>query len=96
MSLPFPLSPFRANELIIKRDATLRQLPFNLLVALGSYCLWELGWGVLTFGECNEAHAELMKVRYFATNWRRTRALKAGRLFPLLDCADFDFVRAGN
>lgn len=41
----------------------LHQIPFNLLVALGSYCLFELGWGILTFGDCQEAQRELMQVR---------------------------------
>ncbi|KAM0788300.1 hypothetical protein ACM66B_001443 [Microbotryomycetes sp. NB124-2] len=35
-------------------------LPFNLLVALGTWFLWELGYGILTFSDCKEAHQELM------------------------------------
>ncbi|KDE03219.1 hypothetical protein MVLG_06276 [Microbotryum lychnidis-dioicae p1A1 Lamole] len=43
------------------QDEIIPVLPFNILVAIGSYCLFELGWGILTFGECNEAQKELMR-----------------------------------
>lgn len=38
----------------------LKQLPFWALVSLGAYLLVRLGWGVLTFHDCPEAHKELM------------------------------------
>ena len=49
---------------MLTSHALAEQLPFNLVVALGSYCLWELGMGVLTFGECGDAHEELRGVRH--------------------------------
>ncbi|KAM0746752.1 dolichol-phosphate mannosyltransferase subunit 3 [Meredithblackwellia eburnea MCA 4105] len=48
--------PFVSNQI---KDQIVPCLPFNLLVTFGSYCLWELGMGVLTFGECEEAYKEL-------------------------------------
>ncbi|CAK7563682.1 MAG: hypothetical protein SEPTF4163_001557 [Sporothrix epigloea] len=35
-------------------------LPFWLLVAFGAYILARLGWGILTFNDCPEAHKELV------------------------------------
>ncbi|PSR79553.1 dolichol-phosphate mannosyltransferase subunit 3 [Coniella lustricola] len=35
-------------------------LPFWALVSFGAYLLVRLGWGVLTFNDCPEAHKELM------------------------------------
>ncbi|SCV67726.1 BQ2448_5337 [Microbotryum intermedium] len=43
------------------QDEIIPVLPFNILVTLGSYCLFELGRGIMTFGECNEAQKELMR-----------------------------------
>jgi dolichyl-phosphate mannosyltransferase polypeptide 3 len=37
------------------------QLPFWALVSFGAYLLFKLGWGVFTFNDVPEAHAELMK-----------------------------------
>jgi len=36
-------------------------LPFWALVTFGSYLLFKLGYGVLTFNDVPAAHAELMK-----------------------------------
>ena len=36
------------------------QLPFWALVSFGAYLLFKLGWGVFTFNDVPEAHAELM------------------------------------
>ena len=38
------------------------QIPWWLLVAFGSYSLWSLGWGLLTFRDCDEAYEELIGV----------------------------------
>ncbi|CAK7239448.1 MAG: hypothetical protein STHCBS139747_000879 [Sporothrix thermara] len=35
-------------------------LPFWCIVALGAYVLARLGWGILTFNDCPEAHKELV------------------------------------
>ncbi|KIM35613.1 hypothetical protein M413DRAFT_449659 [Hebeloma cylindrosporum] len=35
-------------------------LPWWLLVAFGSYCLWSIGMGLLTLRECPEAYHELL------------------------------------
>jgi len=36
-------------------------LPFWALVSFGAYLLFKLGYGVFTFNDVPEAHAELMK-----------------------------------
>lgn len=36
------------------------QLPFWTLVSFGSYLLFKLGWGVMTFNDVPQAHKELM------------------------------------
>ncbi|KIH93646.1 dolichyl-phosphate mannosyltransferase polypeptide 3 [Sporothrix brasiliensis 5110] len=36
-------------------------LPFWFIVALGAYILARLGWGILTFNDCPEAHKELVE-----------------------------------
>ncbi|KAI4176383.1 MAG: hypothetical protein LQ343_001122 [Gyalolechia ehrenbergii] len=35
-------------------------IPFWALVSLGSYLLFKLGWGVVTFNDVPQAHQELM------------------------------------
>jgi len=42
-------------------DALLSVVPWWALVAFGSYALGSLGWGLASFRECPEAHAELAK-----------------------------------
>ena len=37
------------------------QLPFWALISFGAYLLFKLGYGVLTFNDVPDAHAELMK-----------------------------------
>lgn len=69
---PPPNPPLRPSPPLPPSPLTVRaQLPFNLVVALGSYCLWELGMGVLTFGECEGAYEELMGVRLVLAFVRR-------------------------
>jgi dolichol-phosphate mannosyltransferase subunit 3 len=36
-------------------------LPFWFIVALGAYVLARLGWGILTFNDCPDAHKELVE-----------------------------------
>ncbi|ORY88864.1 dolichol-phosphate mannosyltransferase subunit 3 [Leucosporidium creatinivorum] len=74
LSLWFRLlpTPFLDDSI---RDQIVPCLPFNLLVALGSYCLWELGMGVLTFGECEGAYEELMKEIKEARDDLRTKGV---------------------
>ncbi|KAK3696170.1 hypothetical protein LTR37_018072 [Vermiconidia calcicola] len=36
-------------------------LPFWALISFGAYLLFKLGYGVLTFNDVPDAHAELMK-----------------------------------
>ncbi|USP73920.1 uncharacterized protein yc1106_01194 [Curvularia clavata] len=36
-------------------------IPFWALVSFGAYLLFSLGWGVFTFNDVPEAHAELMQ-----------------------------------
>ncbi len=36
------------------------QLPFWALISFGAYLLFKLGWGVFTFNDVPQAHAELM------------------------------------
>ncbi|PMD17426.1 dolichol-phosphate mannosyltransferase subunit 3 [Hyaloscypha hepaticicola] len=49
-----PLPSVISNEII-------PVLPFWVLVSFGAYLLFQLGYGVLTFNDVPEAHAELMK-----------------------------------
>ncbi|KAL8957054.1 MAG: hypothetical protein Q9193_005575 [Seirophora villosa] len=48
-----PLSPKVQEEIV-------PVLPFWTLVSFGSYLLFKLGWGVVTFKDVPEAHKELM------------------------------------
>lgn len=49
-----PLPSLISNEII-------PVLPFWALVSFGAYLLFKLGYGVFTFNDTKEAHAELMK-----------------------------------
>ena len=40
---------------------TITQLPVWTVVSFGAYLLFKLGYGVLTFNDVPEAHAELMR-----------------------------------
>ena len=42
------------------RDFPPIQLPFWALVTFGAYLVARLGWGILTFNDLPQAHAELM------------------------------------
>lgn len=53
--IPFPLQ--RHTTLLL-----LHTLPFNLLVALGAYCLAQLGLGLLTLSDCHNDYLQLMTV----------------------------------
>ncbi len=42
------------------------------MVTLGAYVLARLGWGILTFNDCPEAHAELVaEIEMAKTDLRR-------------------------
>ncbi|ORZ39671.1 dolichol-phosphate mannosyltransferase subunit 3 [Catenaria anguillulae PL171] len=36
-------------------------LPLWVIVSFGAYSLASIGWSLITFGDCPEAHAELLK-----------------------------------
>jgi dolichyl-phosphate mannosyltransferase polypeptide 3 len=59
MSFVSHKTPSRHNGILT--GSLFAQLPFWLLVAFGAFLLARLGWGVLTFNDVPEAHAELMK-----------------------------------
>lgn len=42
-------------------DGMTTQLPFWALVSFGSYLLFKLGWGILTFNDVPNAHKELIR-----------------------------------
>ncbi|KAG2139833.1 dolichol-phosphate mannosyltransferase subunit 3 [Suillus bovinus] len=50
-------------------------IPWWLLVSFGSYSLWSLGWGVLTFRDCPEAYHELLQEINEAKNDLRSRGV---------------------
>lgn len=52
-----------------------RQLPFWALVSFGSYLLFKLGWGVLTFNDVPDAHKELLKEIDMAREELRSRGV---------------------
>ncbi|EOA82575.1 hypothetical protein ACJQWK_04961 [Exserohilum turcicum] len=43
------------------QEEVIPYLPFWALVSFGAYLLFSLGWGVFTFNDVPEAHAELMQ-----------------------------------
>jgi dolichyl-phosphate mannosyltransferase polypeptide 3 len=51
------------------------QLPFWALVSFGSYLLFKLGWGVLTFNDVPDAHKELMREIDLAREDLRTKGI---------------------
>lgn len=58
---PFPQHPRHSKVPRHTLTASVNfQLPFQLLITLGSYLLFKLGWGVLTFNDVPAAYAELM------------------------------------
>ena len=44
----------------ISNEHVLQQFPFWALVSFGSYLLFKLGWGVVTFNDVPDAYRELM------------------------------------
>ncbi|TDL20909.1 dolichol-phosphate mannosyltransferase subunit 3 [Rickenella mellea] len=52
--VPVPLVSEETKEKILP------VLPWWLLVSFGSYCLWSLGWGLITFRDADEAYTELL------------------------------------
>ncbi|PSS15103.1 hypothetical protein M430DRAFT_67712 [Amorphotheca resinae ATCC 22711] len=63
-----PLPALISNEII-------PFLPFWALVTFGAYLLFKLGWGVFTFNDVPEAHAELMKEIDLAKAELRTKGV---------------------
>jgi len=51
---PLPMAEETRNQL-------LPVIPLWTIVSLGAYCLWDLGWGVATFGDCQGAYEELLR-----------------------------------
>jgi dolichyl-phosphate mannosyltransferase polypeptide 3 len=51
-------------------------LPFWVLVSFGAYLLFKLGYGVFTFNDVPEAHAELMKEIDLARADLRTKGVE--------------------
>ncbi|KAG1840636.1 dolichol-phosphate mannosyltransferase subunit 3 [Suillus subluteus] len=50
-------------------------IPWWLLVSLGSYSLWSLGWGMFTFRDCPDAYHQLLQEINEAKNDLRSRAV---------------------
>ncbi|KAK7538603.1 dolichol-phosphate mannosyltransferase subunit 3 [Phyllosticta citribraziliensis] len=66
-----PLSP-KVQEDVIP------VLPFWALVSFGAYLLFKLGWGVYTFNDVPEAHAELMAEIQQARKELRAKGVDVG------------------
>ncbi|KAL8804626.1 MAG: hypothetical protein Q9182_002434 [Xanthomendoza sp. 2 TL-2023] len=67
LALAFNLVPLNAKiqediiPVVVRRKAdSLLQLPLWTLVTFGSYLLFKLGWGVITFNDVPHAYKELM------------------------------------
>ena len=54
------------------------QIPFWALISFGAYLLFKLGWGVFTFNDVPEAHAELMTQIKEARAELRTKGVDVG------------------
>jgi hypothetical protein len=59
--LPSPLTSPPPPSSFPGLSLTRRQLPFWALISFGAYLLFKLGWGVFTFNDVPQAHAELMQ-----------------------------------
>jgi dolichyl-phosphate mannosyltransferase polypeptide 3 len=57
---------------------TVSLLPSKLIVSFGAYLLFKLGWGVFTFNDVPEAHAELMTQIKEARAELRTKGVDVG------------------
>ncbi|KAG9206892.1 hypothetical protein G6514_000182 [Epicoccum nigrum] len=53
-------------------------IPFWALISFGAYLLFKLGWGVFTFNDVPEAHAELMTQIKEARAELRTKGVDVG------------------
>jgi len=51
-------------------------LPWWGLMSFGSFCLWTLGWGIATFGDCPEAYDELMVEIKLAKDELRSKGVR--------------------
>ncbi|KAF2724565.1 dolichyl-phosphate mannosyltransferase polypeptide 3 [Polychaeton citri CBS 116435] len=51
-------------------------LPFWIIISLGAFLLFKLGYGVLTFNDVPEAHAELMQQIDVAKKELRTKGVQ--------------------
>ncbi|KAF8488688.1 dolichol-phosphate mannosyltransferase subunit 3 [Gautieria morchelliformis] len=58
-----------------KKNEILPVIPWWLLVSFGSYSLWSLGWGLLTFRDCPEAYQELLSEITTAKNELRMQGV---------------------
>ncbi|KAI4249292.1 MAG: hypothetical protein L6R40_000750 [Gallowayella cf. fulva] len=56
LAFAFQLIPLNTKV----QDDIIPVLPFWTLVSFGSYLLFKLGWGVMTFNDVPQAHKELM------------------------------------
>jgi len=66
---PVPLLDAKIAEQILP------VLPWWLLVAFGSYCLWSIGMGLVSLKECPEAYNELLVEITEAKNDLRTKGV---------------------
>ncbi|THV07336.1 dolichol-phosphate mannosyltransferase subunit 3 [Dendrothele bispora CBS 962.96] len=78
-SILYFLILFQVFEIPFVDEAVVAQilpvLPWWLLVAFGSYSLWSLGWGLVTFRDCPEAYNELLLEISEAKNDLRTKGV---------------------
>ncbi|CAN9369829.1 unnamed protein product, partial [Alternaria alternata] len=53
--------PQKIQEEIVPFVSRSSAFPSGLSISFGAYLLFKLGWGVFTFNEVPQAHAELMR-----------------------------------
>ncbi|KAH8921779.1 dolichol-phosphate mannosyltransferase subunit 3, partial [Atractiella rhizophila] len=53
----------------------LQVLPFWLLISFGCWCLWQLGMGVYSFGECEQDYRDLLLEIKMAKDDLRTKGI---------------------
>ncbi|KAK7463522.1 hypothetical protein VKT23_006870 [Stygiomarasmius scandens] len=79
VSILYLLLFFQVFEVPLVDEAIVAQilpvLPWWLLVAFGSYSLWSLGWGLVTFRDCPDAYNELLLEISEAKNDLRTKGV---------------------
>ncbi|KAI8608823.1 dolichol-phosphate mannosyltransferase subunit 3-domain-containing protein [Chytriomyces sp. MP71] len=83
---------FISSSLPIYLQTVLPVLPFWALVSFGSYSLWSIGYALVTFGDCPEAHLSLMKVLSIGT--LNTRILNTSNVQEISE-AKADLKRRG-